>query len=262
MPNIVPKKGSLNAFSSWLYEKGNDAVHGTANEGLTISDIEKANVSRKKTGTHVMRGDNIGFKSDSWSDARFAQLQFTGTNPTTITLASVEWIKNFQSAATKQDRKNKSHHIAGANPKMLDVQDCRYIRAAVNAEDTEELVSKDPDTPDRFACAPVALFQLHPDGKLHPIAMVIDYKGNMDNSVVIINKRLQPNDPFYAEPSESEKNDGPWRYAKTCVQSSDWIRHEMAIHLLNTHLVEEVIIVAANRSFPFDNAVFRLLEPH
>jgi len=36
----------------------------------------------------------------------------------------------------------------------------------------------------------------------------------------------------------------------------------VAIHLVHTHLVEEVIIVAANRSFPSEHPVFRLLEPH
>lgn len=209
-----------------------------------------------------MRGDNIGLKSDWWSDARFAQQQFTGANPTTITQATTEWIRAFKDAATKQGCSAASDNIAAAGSDMLFVQDCSYFRAAVGAGDADVLVSKNPDTGNKYECASVTLFELHSDGKLHPLAIVIDWKGSMNESVVIFNKRLQPHDPLYAEPLEAEKNDWPWRYAKTCAQTSDWIRHEMAIHLVHTHLVEEVIIVAANRSFPSDHPVFRLLEPH
>ncbi len=210
----------------------------------------------------VMRGDDIGLKSDWWSDARFAQQQFTGANPTTITQASTEWIRAFKDAAAKQGYSSASDTIAAAGSKSLFVQDCSYFRAAVGAGDADVLISRTPGADDRYECASVTLFELNPDGKLHPLAIVIDWKGSMEKSVVIFNKRLQPHDPFYAEPTEAEKNDWPWRYAKTCAQTSDWIRHEMAIHLVHTHLVEEVIIVAANRSFPSDHPVFRLLEPH
>jgi len=210
----------------------------------------------------VMRGDNIGLKPDWWSDARFAQQQFTGANPTTITQASTEWIRAFKDAATKQGSHVASDIIADAGSNALFVQDCSYFRKAIGVGEADMLISKNPDADDRYGCASVALFELHQNGKLHPLAIVIDWKGTMENSVVIFNKRLQPHDPFYAEPLEVEKNDWSWRYAKTCAQTSDWVRHEVAIHLVHTHLVEEVIIVAANRSFPSEHPVFRLLEPH
>lgn len=49
------------------------------------------------------------------------------------------------------------------------------------------------------------------------------------------------------------------RYVYKC---SDWLRHEVTVHLTNTHLVEESVIVAANRQLPPDHLVFRLLYPH
>lgn len=79
----------------------------------------------------------------------------------------------------------------------------------------------------------------------------------MDNSVVIFNKRISPSDS-----TASEANDWPWRYAKTCAQVSDFLRHEVTVHLVNTHFVEEVVIVATHRSFEPSHAVFRLLSPH
>ena len=259
LPKIVPKKKFLGSFS----EKLNEWIHGTAYEGHTIDQIEDANKSNRKTSTDVMRGQDIGLLPDWWSDARFAQQQFTGTNPTTIKLASSEWIEAFKNAATSQGRKDAASQIANANTKELYIQDYSYFREAVKAGKDDELLTTDPEMEiTRFACAAVSLFQLHSDGKLHPLAIVIDWKGTMEKSVTVFNKRTRPADPYYAPPSAEEKSDWPWRYAKTCAQVSDWINHEMAIHLVNTHLVEEVIIVAANRAFPSEHLVYRLLEPH
>lgn len=44
--------------------------------------------------------------------------------------------------------------------------------------------------------------------------------------------------------------------------TSDWIRHNIAVHLCRTHLVEEAVIVAAHRTLPPDHDVFQLLYPH
>jgi hypothetical protein len=109
----------------------------------------------------------------------------------------------------------------------------------------------------RWACAAVTLFQLDATGTLHPLAIVIEYKGTMEDSVVIYNKRLHA-----AQKDHDQENDWPWRYAKTCSQVSDWIRHELAIHLTNTHLVEEPIIVASQRTLPSSHVLFKILSPH
>ncbi|KAJ3511333.1 hypothetical protein NLJ89_g4161 [Agrocybe chaxingu] len=47
-----------------------------------------------------------------------------------------------------------------------------------------------------------------------------------------------------------------------CAQVSDWAVHEFVVHLVNTHLVEEAIIVGAQRSFPDSHILITLLKPH
>lgn len=46
------------------------------------------------------------------------------------------------------------------------------------------------------------------------------------------------------------------------MQCSDWFRHEVTVHLTRTHLIEEAIIVSANRQLEPDHPVFRILRPH
>jgi hypothetical protein len=46
------------------------------------------------------------------------------------------------------------------------------------------------------------------------------------------------------------------------VQCSDWLRHEVTVHLTNTHLIEEAIIVASHRQLDPNHPVMKLLYPH
>lgn len=65
---------------------------------------------------------------------------------------------------------------------------------------------------------------------LQPLAIVIDAATEIKDekttivsaAVTIYNKELA---------SSEQKVDWPWRYAKTCVQCSDWLRHEVTVHL-------------------------------
>ena len=135
--------------------------------------------------------------------------------------------------------------------------DCSYFREALGLKITDPIVLNPQDKGNltRYGCASLTLFQLHDNGNLHPLAIVIDYRASIKDSVVIFNQRLSPSDPT---PGES----WPWRYAKTCAQSSDWTLHEMTVHLTNTRLIQEAIIVATHRCIPFDNVIYQLLEPH
>ena len=108
-----------------------------------------------------------------------------------------------------------------------------------------------------FGCASVTLLSLSPEGKLHPLAIVLDYRVSIENSVCIFNRRLYPEDS-----SKHEAADWPWRYAKLCALVSDWTTHEVAAHLTDCHFVQKDLIVAAQRSFPTDHVVYNLLAPH
>jgi hypothetical protein len=164
-----------------------------------------------------------------------------------------DWKLAFEKCAAKLGNKDALTFIETASPKSLYVQDYSYFRSAMGLQPTAELASGDG----RYGCAPVALFHLDDKGRLHPLAIVVDYKSSMDASVVIFNKRMTPS----GDPAKEEA-DWPWRYAKMVVQSADWLRHEVTIHLVNTHLVEEASIVAAHRSLPPRHVVYQLLEKH
>lgn len=194
--------------------------------------------------------ENIGHRDDWYADAAFGQQQFTGTNPTTITLAPRRWITAFMTASRTQQRADVTTLLT-EYPQSFFVQDYSDFRSSMGLSPNAEFTSEG-----RYGCSSVALFHLEPEGKLHPLAITLDYKGSMENSVTIFNRRITSTTPG------DEALDWPWRYAKMCAQVSDWLRHEVAVHLVNTHLVEEVIIIAANRTFEPHHIVLQLLEPH
>jgi hypothetical protein len=259
LQKITPDEdGILGRTKEWFLEKARATVSGEPEQGIKIQDVVDYNKYHRKFGTDISGGGNIGLLDDWYGDRRLADQQFTGTNPTTITQATRTWIAKFSEAAEAGNYSQWVTALAKADSKSLFVQDGSYFRKAVGVSDrVATLHHKQPGTADCWAVGAVSLFQLHEDGKLHPVAICIDYKGSMANSVTIFNKRLTPKDSV-----SGEKTDWPWRYAKTCAQVTDWMRHELAVHLTLSHLVEEAIIVATNRSIPMDHAVYRLLSPH
>ncbi|KAK8095028.1 hypothetical protein PG997_001713 [Apiospora hydei] len=199
---------------------------------------------------------NIGNLPDWYSDARFAQQYFTGTNPTTIRQAG-SWAQTFIDAATHprdSQMKAKISQRVQNSPGSLYVQDYSYFRGAAGTQEFRcAYGGGDVPAGFRYALASVCLFNLTDSGTLEPLAILIDSVKNNDERVFIYNKELTV---------EEQKYDWPWRYAKTCVQASDWIQHNITVHLCRTHLVEEAVIVAANRTLPQDHDVYQLLYPH
>ncbi|CAI6099734.1 unnamed protein product [Clonostachys chloroleuca] len=247
----------LGKTARWLLELVNGDVSDAAEQGSKIKAYEEYNRNHRRSGTDIALGANIGLLDDWFSDRRFADQSLTGTNPTTIEKAPEDLLAEFVEAA----KRGGYTHWADAIPKIsqdsLFVQDCRYFRTALGADPDEDLYHKEPLSDNSWACAAVTLFQLHDNGKLHPIAIVCDYKGTMEKSVTIFNQRKLPSDP-----TDKESTDWPWRYAKTCAQVSDWVRHEVGVHLVKAHMVEEAIIVATNRSIPMNHIIYKILEPH
>ncbi|KAK4158767.1 linoleate 9S-lipoxygenase 1 [Cladorrhinum sp. PSN259] len=260
LQKITPDEdGFIGKTKEWLLEKARAAAYGgNPEKGITIQDIVDYNKYHRKIGTDINNGGNIGLLDDWYSDRRFADQSFTGTNPTTITQASTTWVQDFIKAA-----KGGGYHkwvitLEKADKKSLFVQDGSYFRKAVGASPDAVLTAEQSGTGGQnWAVGTVTLFQLHEDGKLHPIAICIDYKGSLDKSITIFNQRLSPNDS-----TAGEEQDWPWRYAKTCAQVTDWMRHELTVHLCLSHLVEEAIIVATNRTIPMHHPVYRILSPH
>ncbi|EXJ82475.1 hypothetical protein A1O3_06288 [Capronia epimyces CBS 606.96] len=243
---------------------------GTPYEGPTLAECEKYN-QEHISKTDIMDGKNLGHLPDWYSDARFAQQHLSGVNPSTIEAAPPDQVKAYTAEAGKQGLDGmKKLLLSLSEGRDLFVQDYSYFRAATGVSDTETFQNLVPELDNktrqptgkftfRYACAPVAIFQLHTDGRLHPLAITLDHRGSLDKSITIFNRRLNPNDKGG---DVDEKHDWPWRYAKTCVQTADWARHEVAVHLVDTHMVEEAIIVATNRTIPDDHLVYELLSPH
>ncbi|MCJ1283228.1 hypothetical protein MMC26_002556 [Xylographa opegraphella] len=243
---------------------------GRPDAGKTIHDVEQ--YQRKERGkkyiwqkNDIFNLPNVGDLPDWYSDERFAQQFFTGTNPTTIEPASDFWIQHFLSASQPEDQKMRAkiEKLSQEARGSLYMQDYSYFREAAGIPPSEvisceyEYVEEDKKVKGtRYGVAAVCLFHLNEEnGKLAPLAIVCDWRGSKDNSVTIYNQ----------EPPRSTSEqavDWPWRYAKTCVQTSDWLRHEVTVHLTNTHLIEEATIVGAQRSFPDTHMVFQLLYPH
>lgn len=94
---------------------------GTPDKGDKLADVEKFN--RDARGRwRFQRKDifdlpNVGDLKDWYSDARFAQQQFTGTNPTTIELVSDFWLQHFIQAAKAQEDEEAKNTIVDLSHK-------------------------------------------------------------------------------------------------------------------------------------------------
>ncbi|KAJ8515591.1 hypothetical protein ONZ45_g7008 [Pleurotus djamor] len=229
----------------------------------TMADIEAFNRARHsgsqllpKPITTMYSEPNIGLLPDWYTDAVFAQQFFTGPNPCTITAALPLWLKRFTDAAKAQGNDDIVKLLTSSPVDSFYTLDYSHFRDLMGAP-RDESFSNTANDVTKYGCAAVTLFVLPPTGTLHPLAIIPDYKGSMDASVTIFNKRLDPSNT-----SIDQASDWPWRYAKTCVQVSDFAYHEVIVHLNNTHLVEEAIIVAGNRALPPGHIILRLLKPH
>ncbi|KAF8458613.1 lipoxygenase [Terfezia claveryi] len=253
-----------------------DWVNFNPGEGPSLASITARNATLVKEKKGIYTVQNIGseYVEDWFTDALFAQQHLTGPNPCTLELANDKWVSQFRREAEIQNKKAVLQLIDEARGKPtpeLYIQDYSYFRKAINIPGWQTISSQpqgsakgknavhtDSSDKVRFAVASVCLFQLESTtGRLHPLAIIIDYKDKIEDSVVIFNQRLRETDD-----NVDQAKDWPWRYAKTCVQVSDWTRHEVTVHLVETHFIEEAVIVAANRSFEAHHPVYKLLSPH
>ena len=206
---------------------------GTPDRGTTLKDVEAYNRRAHRNKKDIFDLPNVGQLEDWYSDARFSQQQFTGTNPTTIELVSDGWLQHFIQAANEKEDAAVKEIIANLSQNCRDslyMQDYSYFREAAGLDPTALMRCDDEkhwiraDTKgNRFACASVCLFYLNEEGQLYPLAIVIDWRGSAEKSVTIYNRELikrkdimsgkdKPDTKKYAK---DEAHDWAWRYGKS-----------------------------------------------
>lgn len=238
------------------FATGSHADPGENQKTMAGLDRESKAFLDVKEGVQDVR--NISERRDWYTDAVFAQQYYTGPNPMIIRTATPWHLDIFRAAATAQGLVS-AQALLDSGATLL-VADYSYFRKGAGFDDDDDIVCDDSSlktAPTRYGCSSIVLFE-QPDTKpLHPVAIVLDWRGNFSKSVTIFNQRLQLSDP-----AVDEFQDWPWRYAKTCAMAADWVDHELRTHLTATHLLEEAVIVAAQRSFDDNNPIYELLEPH
>ncbi len=210
---------------------------GTPDAGTRLADVENYNRQRRAQLFHkdIFDIPNVGDLEDCYSDARFAQQYFTGTNPTTIERASDQWISHFADASKDTADAKAKYTIKALAPESLYMQDYSYFRKAAGIDESAIIKCEFDETYKdkygkiqtrkcyRYGCASVCLFYLNDAGVLQPLAIVIDWRGSVQQSVTIYNRELIKRDAYLRsfgpktdkEPEEvGEAQDWAWRYGE------------------------------------------------
>ena len=102
-----------------------------------------------------------------------------------------------------------------------------------------------PSVKNGYLAVPVSLFYCNKLGQLLPIAVQLEQQPG--DKVPI----FTPKDPYWL-----------WTTVKAHVQAADALYHEVASHLLRTHLVMETFVMATHRQLHRRHPVHQLLVPH
>ncbi|XP_077340077.1 arachidonate 12-lipoxygenase, 12R-type-like [Lithobates pipiens] len=97
----------------------------------------------------------------------------------------------------------------------------------------------------QYIAAPMCLLWKNPQDQIVPIA-------------IQLSQTPGENVPIFL-PSDSEYD---WVLAKIWVRSADYHAHEVDTHLLRTHLLAEVFLIATTRQLPIGHPVYKLIIPH
>ena len=224
---------------------------GTPDAGIKVKDVEDYNRRKRHQlfWKDIFDLPNVGDLQDWYTDARFAQQHFTGANPTTIERASDHWLAHFSEASKAPADRNIQQMIKNLTENSRDslyMQDYSYFRKAANVDESaiiqcefDEPYKEGNETEHRkgfrYGCASVCLFYLTEAGTLHPLSVVVDWRGSADKSLTIYNRELIKRDVALSSlagkaegsgkklEAVDEAEDWPWRYGKFHASSNKTI---------------------------------------
>jgi len=172
-------------------------------------------------------------------DREFARQRLCGVNPMAIRLCE---------GMPKAARDAANAYLTHAHPKEARVEALAAARRVFVCEYPELTSPRIQSYLPRNAwlTAPSAWFWLDESRRLMPLAIQLHPAGAGAPDPV-----FTPADPTFT-----------WLAARTHVQSADAHLHEGFFHLVETHLVNEAIALAAFRQLHADHPIRQLLDPH
>ncbi|KAK9531515.1 hypothetical protein VZT92_010936 [Zoarces viviparus] len=205
-------------------------LFGSLEQWESIEDLKNIFQWKKTTMSEYV--------SEHWKEDDFYGFQFlNGLNPNAIKRCSElppnfpvteEMVKPFLEEGSSLQEELKKGNIFLSDQKMMD-----GIRPRVyNGEPLHV-------TPG------LCLLYVNPENKLMPIAIQLHQQPSELNPIFL--------------PSDLETD---WLLAKMFIKNADSIDHQSVHHLLKTHYLTEVYIVASLRSFSAIHPLYKLLFPH
>uniref|UniRef100_A0A3Q3WSI6 Lipoxygenase domain-containing protein n=1 Tax=Mola mola TaxID=94237 RepID=A0A3Q3WSI6_MOLML len=177
------------------------------------------------------------YVADHWIEDEFYGYQFlNGVNPNAITKCSElpknfpvteEMVKPFLEGSSLQSEMTKGNIFIYDQKKM------------------EGLPVRDYEGKPLHVTPGLCLLYVNSKQNLVPIAIQLHQEPAEENPIFL--------------PSDSETD---WLLAKIFIKNADALNHQAVTHLMRTHFLAEVYIVAALRCLPEIHPIYKLLFPH
>jgi arachidonate 15-lipoxygenase len=248
------------------------AFYETAHHNKPAQDINAivSDIARKFLGAEGERILRYGAKENFKSYDEFVKCFFTADGPNKPGFPPPQnidihkWTDDVEFARQRLEGPHSSALQVVLKiellPKKLLVTDEQVIglieeatvEEAITAQkvyiiDYHKLLEDTPCGPNRHVCAPIALFYIHSDGTMRPIAIQL-YGGHVIGD---INPVFTPNDNYYA-----------WSMAKMYFNNADFHVHMLSSLWVRCLSVVSIISIVTNRNFSCNHPLRQLLRTH
>jgi len=217
------------------------------------------NTNRAYSG-RMRRPDHVN-ESVWTTDAWWTQQFLRGLNPMVIQrVTRLEQLPSALAVSLSRDKSKQTYRISagsgGDGPSDRDMLGALATTGRLFVVDYEEL-SEAVTFRDRILYAPIVLLCLDLSRVLMPLLIQLERR-----------ERARLYFPTtaaeaYVPGAQQQTNAAMvWMFAKMHAAVADAVMHQMLIHLLETHLALEPVVIATHRALATDHPLFRLLHPH